>query len=56
VADNKHYFAARAIEERRLAMASADQKVRSVHLEMAARYDALASREGVAEPEREQRA
>ena len=32
------YFAARADEERRLAMASADPKVRRIHLEMAARY------------------
>ena len=35
------YYAARAIEERRLAMASADQKVRAIHLEMAEKYDAL---------------
>ena len=32
------YFAARADEERRIAMASADRKVRRLHLEMAARY------------------
>ena len=32
------YFAVRANEERRLAMASANPKVRRVHLEMAARY------------------
>jgi hypothetical protein len=32
------YFAARAIEERRLAMAASDPSVRRVHLEMAARY------------------
>jgi hypothetical protein len=32
------YFAARADEERRLAMASADARVRRTHLEMAARY------------------
>ena len=30
-------------EERRLAMASADQNVRRIHQEMAARYDSLAS-------------
>lgn len=36
------YFAMRAIEERRLAMAAADQKVRRVHLEMAAKYALLA--------------
>lgn len=32
------YFAARADEERRLAMASANPVVRRIHLEMAARY------------------
>ena len=37
------YYAARAVEERRLAMASADQNVRAIHLEMAEKYDRLAS-------------
>ena len=37
------YYAMRAGEERRLAMASADSNVRGIHLEMAARYDALAN-------------
>ncbi len=32
------YFAARAIEERRLAMASSNPSVRRAHLEMAAEY------------------
>ena len=32
------YFAMRANEERRIAMASVDPRVRRVHLEMAARY------------------
>ena len=36
------YYAARAIEERRLAMASTNPGVRRVHLEMAAKYAALA--------------
>lgn len=36
------YFANRATEERRLAMASADPKVRRIHLEMAAKYAVLA--------------
>lgn len=36
------YYAARAIEERRLAMAAADPKVRRVHLELAAKYAELA--------------
>ena len=35
------YYAARATEERRLAMASVDTKVRRIHLEMAAKYAAL---------------
>ena len=35
------YYAMRAGEERRLAMASTDSNVRRIHLEMAARYDAL---------------
>ena len=36
------YDAARATEERRLAMASQDPKVRRIHLEMAAQYAARA--------------
>lgn len=36
-----HYYAARATEERRLAMAAKDRAVRAIHLEMAERYDAL---------------
>lgn len=38
----RSYFATRATEERRLAMASADPKVRRIHLEMAAKYAVLA--------------
>ncbi len=32
------YFEARAVEERRMAMAASDANVRAVHLEMADRY------------------
>ena len=39
--DQPYYYATRAAEERRLAMASADLNARRIHLEMAARYDAL---------------
>jgi len=57
MSDDQFYYAARAGEERQLAMASADLTVRRIHLEMAARYDALASSNAVpasqvaAEPE-----
>ena len=37
---DRYYDAARAAEERTLAMASTSLKVRAVHLELAARYDA----------------
>ena len=56
MSDNKQYFAARAIEERRLAMASGDHKVRAVHLEMAARYDELSLQDDALENIEEQRA
>ena len=56
MSDNKQYFAARAIEERRLAMASGDQKVRSVHLEMATRYDELSQEDDSSDDVQEQRA
>lgn len=42
---DRHYHAARAAEERRLAMASKDLHVRAVHLELAARYDELVKAE-----------
>jgi hypothetical protein len=42
VSKDQSYHAHRAIEERRRAMASADPKVRSIHLELAAKYAALA--------------
>jgi hypothetical protein len=42
VSQDSSYYAARAIEERRLAMASTDAKVRAIHLEMASKYEALA--------------
>ena len=41
-ADHSEYFAARAAEERRMAMAATNEHVRSVHMEMAARYSELA--------------
>ena len=44
------YFAARAIDERRMAMASADPHVRAIHLEMAERYDAFARGEDTTKP------
>ena len=43
---NPDYFAARAVEERRLAMASADPKVRAIHIELAEKYDQLAQSGG----------
>jgi hypothetical protein len=43
---NPDYYAARAVEERRLAMASNDPKVRAIHLEMADRYAELAQAGG----------
>ena len=45
------YFATRADQERRLAMASADPRVRRVHLEMAAQYAACAGADAVLEKE-----
>ena len=36
------YYAARAAEERRLAIASADPNVRAIHLELAEKYAELA--------------
>lgn len=42
LARHSDYFAARAAEERRMAMAAADSNVRAVHLEMAQRYDEAA--------------
>ena len=45
------YFARRADEERRLAMASPDPKVRRIHLEMAARYAVAAGPDALLEDE-----
>ena len=39
------YYAARATEERRLAMAATDPRVRRIHLELAAEYAILAGAE-----------
>lgn len=59
MSDDPSYYAARAIEERRLAMASADLNVRRVHLEMAAKYAVLAGPDATlideGPPETEQR-
>ena len=44
------YFAARAVEERRLAMSCTDENVRAIHMEMADKYDQLAAG-GDAEPQ-----
>ena len=61
MSSDSSYFAMRADEERRLAMASADPKVRRIHLEMAARYavaagsDPVTSNEAPLHPERERR-
>ena len=43
ISRHSDYFAARAVEERRLAMSSKDPIVRAVHLEMAGRYAELAN-------------
>jgi len=43
------YYAARSVEERRLAMATDDPRVRAIHLELAERYAVLA-RSGGYEP------
>jgi hypothetical protein len=40
--DNATYYAARAIEARRLAMAAKDPHARAVHVEMAEKYAQLA--------------
>ena len=45
------YFAVRANEERRRAMASADPRVRRIHLEMAARYAVAAGADATVENE-----
>ena len=42
MSNDSTYYAARAVEARRLAMASSDEAVRRIHLEMAAQYAALA--------------
>ena len=46
MSDDLTYFAERAAQERRLAMASANLNVRRIHLEMAAKYLALAGANG----------
>jgi hypothetical protein len=44
------YYVARAVEERRLAMAAKDAKVRAIRLELAERYDILARSGGLEPP------
>jgi hypothetical protein len=39
---NPDYYSARAVEERRLAMAAKDPQVRAIHLQMAKKYAELA--------------
>lgn len=38
MSEDQSYFAARANQERQLAMAASDPKVRRIHLELAAEY------------------
>lgn len=49
MSSNHSYYVARAVEERRLAMASADRRARAIHLEMAAKYEELAGANDAAE-------
>ena len=49
------YCVARAVEERGLAMATADSKVRRIHLEMAARYAVLAGTTDVDDPDQKEK-
>ena len=42
MSDDRSYYAERANQERRFAMAAADQNTRRIHLEMASKYAALA--------------
>lgn len=44
------YYAARAIDERLQAQAATDARAAAVHLEMSARYEALASAPSLALP------
>ena len=44
---NHYYYAARATEERRVAMTSRVLKARLIHLQLATRYDALAEKSRV---------
>jgi hypothetical protein len=47
--NDRYYHAARAAEERRVAMASSVLKARAIHLELANRYDALVEGEPLAQ-------
>ena len=48
--ENPAYYAARAVEERRLAAAATDPNVREIHLELAEKYAELAGDGGTASP------
>jgi len=43
---DRYYHAARAAQEREMAMASANLTARGIHLEMASRHEALAASSG----------
>lgn len=51
MSQDETYFAARATEERRLAMASTNPKVRRIHLRMAATYASLAGEDSASDAE-----
>jgi hypothetical protein len=44
--ENRYYHAARAAEERRIAIASVSLQARAIHLELAARYEMLVQADG----------
>jgi hypothetical protein len=54
MSDDPEYYAARAIEERRLAMAAADPRVRRAHLELAAQYALQAGDEATLPEDKDQ--
>lgn len=57
MSSDPQYYAARAMEERELAIAAPNANARRAHLEMAARYAALADAEVMGDlPESESRA
>lgn len=46
------YYAARSVEERRLAMRAKDPQVRAIHLKLAENYAQLAGTQDLANPEK----